>query len=84
MNFWGLKMEEDKGKMNERTMNDFEKELAKLLNRGSMENDSDTPDFILATYLTECLEAFNRATKLRTWWYRPQDQINEPIPKKRI
>jgi hypothetical protein len=40
-------------------MNDLIKELAATLNRHSMENGSDTPDFILATYLTDCLNAFN-------------------------
>ena len=49
----------------------FEIELASLLNRHSQENASDTPDFILAKYLTDCLEAWNRATVRRTAWYEP-------------
>ena len=39
----------------------FEKELENLINIHSMENDSDTPDFILAEYLRKCLAAFNVA-----------------------
>ena len=42
---------------------DFDSELNKLLNRFSMENKSNTPDYLLTTYLTECLSAFNRATQ---------------------
>ena len=50
----------------------FEKELAALLNRVSAEAGSDTPDFILAAYLTDCLRAFEVATRRRErWWGRP-------------
>ena len=42
-------------------MGDFEKELANLLNRHSKENDSDTPDWILAQFMAGCLAAFNTA-----------------------
>lgn len=48
---------------------DFITELGELLNRRSMENGSDTPNFILAQYLTDCLQAWNRATKRREDWY---------------
>lgn len=49
----------------------LEQELAELLNRHSVENDSNTPDFILAEYLTDCLDAFGKATRARTKWYTP-------------
>jgi hypothetical protein len=57
---------------------DFITELRELLNRRSMENGSDTPDFILAQYLTDCLRAWNRATKRREDWYgrTPPDSGN--------
>lgn len=48
---------------------DFITELRELLNRRSMENGSDTPDFILAQYLTDCLRAWNKATNRREDWY---------------
>ena len=35
----------------------FERELESLINRFSKENDSNTPDFILAQYLLGCLQA---------------------------
>ena len=50
-------------------MDAFEKELEQLLNRHSMENDSFTPDFVLARYLVECLAAWNAAVADREQWY---------------
>ena len=46
----------------------FEQELRNLINRESMENRSDTPDFILAEYLHSCLVAFENATNARERW----------------
>lgn len=37
----------------------FEGELTALISRFSKENGSDTPDYILAGYLNDCLTAFN-------------------------
>lgn len=48
---------------------DLEKELAMTLNRHSVENASNTPDFILAQYLIGCLAAWNRAVQQRETWY---------------
>lgn len=55
----------------------FRLELANLINKFSKENGSDTPDYILASYLTDCLEAFDSAVKSRTLWYKsePNDDI---------
>jgi hypothetical protein len=47
----------------------FALELERLLNRHSMENGSNTPDFILAEYLRNCLSAFNQASTHRERWY---------------
>lgn len=51
-------------------MEKFQKELEDLINKHSVENGSDTPDFILAEYLTNCLKAFNSATIGRTLWHQ--------------
>lgn len=51
-------------------MNKFRKELEELLNKNSMENNSNTSDFILAEFLVECLKAFDNATNKRTEWCR--------------
>lgn len=47
----------------------FGKELEALLNRHSIENDSNTPDFILAEYLRQCLAAWNLAVAAREEWF---------------
>ena len=44
----------------------FKQELKDVINRHSMENGSNTPDFILAEYLLACLEAFDKATRERS------------------
>jgi len=43
----------------------FQKELEQLINKHSIENGSDTPDFILAEYMMGCLKAYGRAVKAR-------------------
>jgi hypothetical protein len=50
-------------------MTTFELELRRLINSQSMENSSNTPDFILAEYLNACLAAYNVATRARERWY---------------
>lgn len=52
-------------------MNELENEIRVALNRACAENDSNTPDFILARYLMACLAAFNAATKTREEWHKP-------------
>lgn len=47
----------------------FRKELEKLINQFSIENGSDTPDFILAQYLANCLAIFDLAMREREKWY---------------
>jgi len=47
----------------------FRNELEHLLNRNSMENGSDTPDFILAEYLMGCIKVFDVALEKREEWY---------------
>lgn len=48
----------------------FRMQLEDLINKCSMENGSDTPDFILADYLLVCLKAFDYALTKRTTWKR--------------
>jgi hypothetical protein len=56
-------------RQNIKTMNTFEQELCDLINRRSQENASNTPDFILAQYLSACLLAYNTAVQQRETWY---------------
>ena len=44
-------------------------DIMDALNRRSAENGSNTPDFILAEYLLECLETFDKFVKRREMWY---------------
>jgi hypothetical protein len=57
--------------------NSFEVELEQLINKHSVENQSNTPDHILAAYILECLQAFNRATALREEWYGRKNRPGE-------
>lgn len=43
----------------------FQNELAALINKYSKEARSDTPDFVLAQYLENCLDAFSYAVRYR-------------------
>lgn len=56
-------------KKTEDTLSKFREELETLVNRYSVENLSNTPDFILATYITGCLYVFESATLARDKWY---------------
>ena len=51
-------------------MDKFKKELQHLINKYSLEQNSNTPDFILAEYLRECLVAFNNATEASAHWHK--------------
>lgn len=48
---------------------DFRTQLTSLINKHSLENKSNTPDWILGDYICACLAAFDRATKARDGWY---------------
>lgn len=56
-------------------------ELRRAINRVSAENGSDTPDFILAEFLTAQIEAFNKAVHHRSDWYGHHQCIARPAPR---
>lgn len=58
-------------------VSEFQNELQQLINRHSMENGSNTPDFILAEYMMHCLYGFNIATTARDLWYAKDLKIDE-------
>lgn len=61
----------------------FEKDLEHLINKHSLENDSNTPDFILAHYLVECLHNLNDAVTVRENWYGHEHEVTAgtgPVP----
>jgi hypothetical protein len=47
----------------------FEIELKQLINKYSVENGSDTPDWILAQYIMDALTSYERAVIRRDHWY---------------
>lgn len=55
----------------------FHAELEALINRHSMENESNTPDFILRNFIAASLEAFNEATRARDDYFGGKRSILE-------
>ena len=53
--------------MNESNMT-FEEEITDVINKHSVENKSNTPDFILAEYLLGCLRTYELAINRRDNW----------------
>ena len=47
----------------------FRTDLEKLINKYSVENNSNTPDYILADYLIECLHNLDKVINKRASWY---------------
>jgi hypothetical protein len=47
----------------------FQNKIEQLINETSQENESNTPDFILAEFLYSCLVTFNKGIKQRDKWY---------------
>lgn len=48
----------------------FQSDLTALLNRYSKDAECDTPDFILAAHLTDCLEIFKSSVRARDHWLK--------------
>lgn len=63
-------------------MSQLREEIQTAINRASAENESGTPDFILASFLTDSLQAFDNATNLRDRWWGFNPKIGGTIPAK--
>lgn len=48
------------------------REFAEVINRNSLEQPSNTPDFALAEYLVQQLEAYNSISKVRADYWGEQ------------
>ena len=66
------------------TTSNFEKELEQLINKHSIENESNTPDFILARYLMNCLQTLNILTERREDWYGRKPKEMEGVGLKDV
>ncbi len=53
---------------------EFRKKLEQLINCESMENGSNTPDFMLAEFLCDVLEAWDRTVTAREKWYGREEK----------
>lgn len=58
-------------------------EIESAINRNCAENGSDTPDFVLAQYLVDCLAAFDRAVLARNKYYGHDEPKIAPSPQSR-
>lgn len=58
----------------------FTERLSDLINQFSKENDSGTPDYILAEYLAGCLDVYNKTIKARADWRG--ERIDAPLHTK--
>ncbi len=47
----------------------LETKLKGLINEESRENDSNTPDFLLAEFMMKCLDAFELTSNRREVWF---------------
>lgn len=50
-------------------MKTFRSELETIINKYSVDNTINTPDFVLVKFIVDSLEAFNNATILRDKWH---------------
>lgn len=64
----------------------FEGELRALINRHSVENRSDTPDYVLASFMRKCLEAFEDGVRNRELFFnrKPADNVSQGLLKEDI
>ena len=53
----------------DKKIENFKRDLAKLINIYSLEAVSNTPDFIIAEYLTNTLLEFDKLMRSRDNWY---------------
>jgi hypothetical protein len=54
----------------------FESSLQTLINKFSLENESNTPDFVLAKFLRLCLDSFNEAANAKEKYHGTISIIN--------
>jgi hypothetical protein len=55
--------------MESKKKNKLRTEIEHTINKVSAENESNTPDWILADYLIRCLDTFDLITRKRDHWY---------------
>ena len=58
-------------------MSDFQKDLENLINHHNIDGESNTPDYVLASYLMTCLDNYHAVISSRDGFYdfHPEDQM---------
>lgn len=76
MGLFGSRSKERNKTIDERhsELSTFEGELTVLVNKYSLEALSNTPDFILAFYIKDCILAFNNAQQRRKEWFSAREE----------
>lgn len=69
--------------------NRLRKDIEQAINKHSAENGSNTPDFILAEYLIDCLNTFDKTITKREEWYEREEKrdkilIEKPSMRKKV
>lgn len=59
-------------------MGSLEEDIRAVINQHSEENISNTPDYILATYLIRALDAYVNAVRDRDAWYGIHPSPGDP------
>ena len=65
----GKRLEEATKRVEDAERDEFRNDLEGVINRHSMENGSNTPDFMLADYLIKCLHDLDKVINNRASWY---------------
>ncbi len=62
-------------------MRTLREQIEHSINCCSAENGSNTPDFILAEYLTDCLAAYDKAVTARDRWHNRAslNPVSDPL-----
>lgn len=72
--------DDDTMSAHQKKRSEFKRELTHLLNRMGIDNDVNTPDFILAAYLERCLAAYHGGVSATADWHNGGESYPEMQP----
>jgi len=55
----------------------FRRQLTTLINEHSLETKSGTPDFVLSQFLSDCLDAYDKASIERRKFFQESPTVEE-------
>ena len=65
--------------MKDEKYEEFLRELSSVINKHSVENRSDTPDFMLAEFMAGCLNVYENTIRNRGDWFGSGKKIKENL-----